>query len=35
MKAMEEELNQIEKNEKWELFPRPRKNNMIGIKWVI
>ena len=29
---MEEELNQI-KNVKWELFPRPKKTNVISTKW--
>jgi hypothetical protein len=29
---MEEELNQIEKNETWELFPRPKDKNVIGTK---
>jgi hypothetical protein len=31
---MEEELNQIEKNETWELVPRPKDKNVIGTKWV-
>jgi len=31
---MEEELNQIEKNETWELVPRPRDKNVISTKWV-
>ena len=34
IKAMEEELSQIEKNETWELIPRPKDRNVIGIKWV-
>jgi hypothetical protein len=34
IKAMEEELNQIEKNETWELVPRPKDKNVIGTKWV-
>ena len=33
-KAMEEEQNQIEKNETWELVPRPKDKNIIGTKWV-
>ncbi|KAH9296318.1 hypothetical protein KI387_039906, partial [Taxus chinensis] len=33
-RAMEEELNQIEKNEIWELVPRPKDKNVIGAKWV-
>jgi hypothetical protein len=32
--AMEEELNQIEKNKTWELVPRPKDKNVIGTKWV-
>jgi hypothetical protein len=32
--AMNEELNQIEKNQTWELFPRPKNKNVIGTKWV-
>jgi hypothetical protein len=31
---MEEELNHIEKNETWELVPRPKDKNVIGTKWV-
>ena len=31
---MEEELDQIEKNETWELVPRPNNKNVIGTKWV-
>lgn len=34
IKAMEEELNQIEKNDTWILLPRPKDNNVIGTKWV-
>ncbi|KAH9300271.1 hypothetical protein KI387_011854, partial [Taxus chinensis] len=33
IKAMEEELDQIEKNEIWELVPRPKDQNVIGTKW--
>ena len=33
-KAMDEELDQIEKNDTWELVPRPKNNNVIGTKWV-
>jgi hypothetical protein len=33
-KAMNEELDQIEKNDTWELVPRPRYKNVIGTKWV-
>ena len=32
---MEEELSQIEKNETWELVPRPKDGNVIGTKWVL
>ena len=31
---MNEELDQIEKNETWELVPRPKDKNVIGTKWV-
>jgi hypothetical protein len=31
---MEEELNQIEKNETWELVPRPKDKNVIDTKWI-
>ena len=34
VKAMNEELDQIEKNETWELVPRPKDRNVIGTKWV-
>ena len=34
IKAMEEELDQIEKNETWELVPRPKNKNLIVEKWV-
>ena len=34
VKEMEEELDQIEKNETWELVPRPNNKNVIGTKWV-
>jgi hypothetical protein len=33
-KAMDEELDQIEKNDTWELVPRPKNKNVIGTKWV-
>ena len=32
--AMNEELDQIEKNNTWELVPRPKDKNVIGTKWV-
>ena len=31
---MNEELDQIEKNNTWELVPRPTNKNVIGSKWV-
>ena len=34
VKVMEEELDQIEKNETWELVPRPNNKNVIDTKWV-
>jgi hypothetical protein len=33
-KAMDEELDQIEKNDTWELVPREKDKNVIGKKWV-
>jgi hypothetical protein len=32
--VVKEELNQIEKNETWELVSKPKDNNVIGTKWV-
>ncbi|XP_057872961.2 retrovirus-related Pol polyprotein from transposon TNT 1-94 isoform X2 [Cryptomeria japonica] len=32
--AMKEELDQIQKSETWELVPRPKDKNVIGMKWV-
>ena len=32
--AMNDELDQIEKNQTWELFQRPKGINAIGTKWV-
>jgi hypothetical protein len=34
LKSMNEELDQIEKNNTWELVPRPTNKNVIGSKWV-
>ena len=34
VKAMDEELDQIEKNNTWELVPRPKDKNVIGTKRV-
>jgi hypothetical protein len=31
---MNEELDQIEKNQTWYLVPRPKNKNVIGTKWV-
>jgi hypothetical protein len=31
---MDEELDQIEKNDTWELVPRPKDKNVIDTKWV-
>ena len=34
IKAMNEDLDQIEKNNTWDLVPRPTDKNVIGSKWV-
>jgi hypothetical protein len=34
IKAMNEELDQIERKQTWELVPRPKDKNVIGTKWV-
>jgi hypothetical protein len=34
LKSMNAELDQIEKNETWELIPRTSNKNVIGSKWV-
>ena len=34
VKAMNEELDQIEKNETWELVPRPKDKKIVGTKWI-
>ena len=34
IKAMNEELDQIEKNQTWELVPIPRGKNVVGTKWI-
>ena len=31
---MNEELDQIEKNQTWELVPRPANKNIVGTNWV-
>jgi hypothetical protein len=33
-KAMDGELDQIEKNDTWELVPRQKDKNVIDAKWV-
>jgi hypothetical protein len=34
LKSMNEELDQIEKNDNWELVPRPTNKNVVESKWV-
>jgi hypothetical protein len=34
IKSMNEELDQIEKNQTWELVPRSKNKNVIGTKWI-
>jgi FtsZ-interacting cell division protein YlmF len=34
LKSMNEELDQIEKNDTWELSPRPTNKNVIRSKWI-
>lgn len=34
IKAMNEELDQIEKNQTWDLVPRPKHKNVVGTKWI-
>jgi hypothetical protein len=34
LKSMNKELDQIEKNDTWELVPRPTNKNVIGSKWI-
>jgi hypothetical protein len=34
VKAMNEELDQIEKNKTWEMVQRPKGKNVIGSKWI-
>ena len=31
---MNEELDQIEKNQTWDLIPRPKEKNVIRTKWI-
>eukprot|EP00253_Pinus_taeda_P017237 PITA_17237 len=35
VKAMDVELEQIEKNNTWEFVPRPKDKNVIGTKWIL
>ena len=32
---MKEEIDQILKNDTWELVPRPENKNVIGTKWAL
>ena len=32
--AMQEELNQVTRNDVWDLVPKPKGFNIIGTKWV-
>jgi len=32
--AMQEELNQFQRNDVWDLVPKPLQKNNIGTKWV-
>jgi len=32
--AMKEELNQFQRNDVWDLVPKPPQKNIIGTKWV-
>ena len=32
--AMQEELNQFERNKVWTLVPRPKDRSIVGTKWV-
>ncbi|XP_019171990.1 PREDICTED: uncharacterized protein LOC109167430 [Ipomoea nil] len=34
VEAMQEELQHFERNNVWELVPRPEKANIIGTKWI-
>ena len=34
VKAMDEELEQLEKDDTWELVPKPHDKNIIGTKWI-
>ena len=32
--SMQEELNQFQRNDVWDLVPKPSQKNIIGTKWV-
>ena len=32
--AMQEEVNQFQRNDGWDLAPKPQQKNIIGTKWV-
>ena len=32
--AMQEELNEFERNKVWQLVPRPKNRSVVGTKWV-
>jgi len=32
--AMQEKLNQFQRNDVWDLVPKPSQKNIIGTKWV-
>ena len=32
--AMQEEINQFQRNDVWDLVPKPRHKNIIGTTWV-
>jgi hypothetical protein len=32
---MNDELDPIDKNQTWDLVPRPKNKNVIGTKWVL
>jgi hypothetical protein len=34
IKSMDEELDPIEKNQTWELVPRPKDKNVVRTKWI-
>jgi hypothetical protein len=34
IKTMDEELDQVEKNQIWELVPIPKDKNVVGTKWI-